>query len=69
MATGTPQAATTKDTAVEMLSVPSPSPPGAAEIDGARRRGHGAAYGARMDATAPTSSSTVGLRVGGAPPR
>ena len=36
-ATGTPQPATTKVTAEDTFSVPAPSPPGAADIDGAGR--------------------------------
>ena len=61
LATGTPQPATTKDTAVEMLSVPWPSPPvphrsiapGGASI---------AFMLARMTRAAPTISATVGPR-------
>ena len=61
LATGTPHAATTKETAVEIFRVPSPSPPvphrsmapGGAVI---------ARIWSRMEVTAPTSSSTVGLR-------
>ena len=61
LATGTPQAATTKETAVEIFKVPSPSPPvphrsiapGGAVI---------VRIWSRIEMTAPTSSSTVGLR-------
>ena len=60
-ATGTPAAATTKETAVEMFSVPSPSPP----VPHRSMASAGASIAricARIAVTAPTSSSTVGLR-------
>ena len=41
---------------------------GAAQIDRAGRRGDACACAARMARAAPTISSTVGLRIGDAPP-
>ena len=60
LATGTPQAATTKDTTVEMLKVPQPSPPvpqvstAPCDVSGTAR--------ARMVRAKPTTSSSVSPR-------
>ena len=61
LATATPAAATTKDTAVEMLSVPSPSPPvpqRSIAMGGAAM----AFIWARIAVTAPTNSDVTGFR-------
>ena len=60
LATGTPQAATTREATVEMLNVPAPSPP-VPQVSTAPRAERGTAR-ARIVRANPTTSSSVSPR-------
>ena len=70
LATGTPQPAATKVTAVETLSVPAPSPPvpqTSIAPGGAATRGHARAHRAHAPVISPTVSPRRRMAVSSAP--